>query len=328
MKSTPSTISSHYMQSGEWADLRKAGGWETTELKLDAGIVRAYRKPTPLGGLVYVPGYMLQQPEQLAEIVQQLKTTNDLVCKIEPCEEYEEQVAHWFEEKGWRKARSVQYEFTVRLDLTQSEEELWRNMKARGRQEINYARQGGIVIEEVTTNHENLESMYQILQTTSRRKDFGIREKRITLNFWQTFAEARKLKLFFAKYDNKVIAGGVFITDGKNKVWYKDAGSMPGYHKLFGPRLLLWETALKFKKDGYKLFDLGGTANPANYENDPMKGVHIFKTAFAREVTAMMPAYELPLKPLLYPLWNTVEPAALKARRVLSTIKGKLLGRR
>ena len=201
-------------------------------------------------------------------------------------------------------------------------------MKSRGRQEINYARRDGVTIEEADCSTEDFEMMHKLLKTTSERKSFGIREKQGVLKFWQAFREAGHLRLFFAKYEGHMIAGGVFITDGQSTAWYKDAGSLPAFNKHFGPRLLLWEAALAFQKDGYKTFDLGGTPGPDELETSSMKGVYIFKTAFTREVTTMMPAYELSIKPFRHLAWQHLEKPALKTRRILSTVKGNLLKRR
>ncbi len=321
--------SKHYMQSNEWAELRTATGWEILSLTLEgAGIVHAYRKSTPLGGVVYIPGFMPYSSDLLKQIASQVKAGgNNLTCKVEPCEPVNEEVVKYFEEAGWKPARHVQYGHTVRLDLLQSEDELWQGMKSRGRQEINYARRDGIVIEESDCSAENFDEMEALLRSTSQRKSFGIREKRGVIKFWQAFRQVGRLRLFFAKYKGEIVAGGIFITDGQDKVWYKDAGSLPAFSKHFGPRLLLWEAALAFKKDGYKIFDLGGIPAPEDYETSAMKGIYIFKTAFTRGVTIMMPAFELPLKPFRHGLWQKLEPKAVKANRVASTIKGKLTSR-
>ena len=328
MPETTKLASSHYMQSNEWAKLRTATGWEILSLTLDNGkIVHAYRKKTPLGGVVYVPGFMPANVNQLKKLAEQVSQGGNLTCKIEPCEPVNEEVVEYFQDAGWKPARHVQYGHTIRLDLSQAEDELWMGMKSRGRQEVNYAKRDGATIVEADCAPEDFETMEDLLRGTSRRKAFGIREKRGVINFWETFHDAGRLRLFFAKYEGKIIAGGIFITDGNSTVWYKDAGSLPAYSKHFGPRLLLWEAARAFKKEGYQTFDLGGIPGPEEYETSSMKGIYIFKTALAREVTTMMPAFELPLKPFKHALWQKVEPRAVKANRLASTIKGKLTSR-
>lgn len=330
MPETTKLASSHYMQSEEWAQLRTATGWEVLGLALGNNkLVHAYRKKTPLGGVLYIPGFMPAKQTELASLTKTIKSLgNNLTCKLEPCVALDETKLEWFTLAGWKLAHNVQYEHTVILDLSQPESDLWTGMKSRGRQEINYARRDGVSIVESDCNADDFEVMESLLRATSERKAFGIREKRGVLKSWQSFRDAGRLRLFFAKHDGKVIAGGVFITNGHDTVWYKEAGSLPAYNKVFGPRLLLWEAALAFKKDGYALFDLGGTPAPEDYEHSSMKGVYIFKTAFARQVTTMMPAYELPLKPLKQAVWQKLEPAAIRANRMASTAKGKLLGRR
>lgn len=321
--------SKHYMQSNEWARLRTATGWEILKLTINGKeLVHAYRKKTPLGGVVYIPGFMPWNAQELKQLADQVKALgNNLTCKIEPCEPLEEAAIKYFEEAGWKPARHVQYGHTATLDLTRSEDELWMSMKSRGRQEVNYARRDGVTVSESDCSAKDFDVMEALLRSTSQRKAFGIREKRGVIKFWEAFRQAGRLRLFFAKYKGEIVAGGIFITDGKNKVWYKDAGSLPAFSKHFGPRLLLWEAALAFKKDGFKIFDLGGIPGPEDYETSAMRGIYIFKTAFSREVTTMMPAFELPLKPFRHGLWQKLEPKAVKANRLASTLKGKLTSR-
>lgn len=316
--------SQHYMQSLQWAHLRPDYGWGILKPQLGSKQVFAYTKKTPAGNLVYFPGYIPDNKQELTQLIKQLRGQNNLVCKIEPCVPLDPKVAEWFRSSGWKPAHSIQYEHTIQIDLTKPIDEIWIGMKARGRQEVNYARKANVKIEFVEPTDKNLDIMHDLLEQTSQRKTFGIRIKQNIVHFWSSYAGVGHLKLAFAKSGNQVIAGAVFITNGKDKVWYKDAGSKPDQNKLFGPRLILWHAIEQFKRDGYETLDLGGVPSPENYENSPMKGVYIFKTAFTREVTTMMPAYELPLKPVLYPIWKKIEPSALKTRRTLSKLKGKL----
>lgn len=314
--------SDHYLQSDAWAGLRAANGWQVLNLEVSTGRVNAYRKASPLGGVVYVPGYMPADAKDLATLATQLK--GNITCKLEPCVPLNETKSAMIKNAGWKLARHVQYEHTVCLDLSQTADELWMSLKPRARQEINYAKRDGVKVVESDYSDKDLDIMHSLLLDTSQRKSFGIRERQAVMNYWQTFHKAGRLKIYFAKHDGKVIAGGVFITDSKETIWYKDAGSLPAYSKLFGPRLLLWQAALDFQKAGYKTFDLGGIPSPDRYESSPMKGIYIFKTAFAREVTPMMPTFELPLKKLRHTLWSKAEPKALKLNRLASAIKGKL----
>lgn len=313
----------HYLQSTDWAHLRPEAGWSVQRIDFKKGQIFAYSKKTPAGNLVYIPGFMPAASDDLKNIANQLKNQNNLACKIEPCEPTSPQAEKWFIKAGWKPARNIQYHYTVYLDLTRSENDLWMSMKARCRQEINYARRDKVQVIEAEPTEENFQIMYDLLQDTSKRKTFGIRDKQYAIHLWLAFAGSGHLKLLFVKIKGEIVAGGVFITDGKNRAWYKDAGSKAEFSKHFGPRLLLWEAALLLKKEGYKIFDLGGIPDPQTYKKSHMKGIYIFKTAFSREITPMMPAYELPLRPLIYPVWRRFEPTAIKAKRAVSKIKNR-----
>lgn len=309
--------SSHYLQSDEWASLRGAFGWSVLTVELPAGKVYMYKKATPLGGLLYVPGFMPRSKQDLETLKDYVKSLDGvLACKVEACHSFDPHVADWFVGNGWKEVDHVQYGHTVCLDLTQPEDKLRLSFKSRARQEIGYAQKAGVKIERVAASDKNLDVMFKILADTSQRKEFGIRDRAGMLKFWQSFRDADKLELFFAQLEGTVIAAGVFIHNGKT-AWYKEGGSLPGHAKAYAPRLLLWEVARYFKAHGAHTFDLGGIPSPQTFESSPMRGIYVFKTAFAREVTTMMPVFELPLKRMAYPLWSALEPAAIKLNRRL-----------
>ncbi|HSX27342.1 MAG TPA: peptidoglycan bridge formation glycyltransferase FemA/FemB family protein [Patescibacteria group bacterium] len=305
----------HFLQSPEWAKVNRHSGWQPFEFAHD---ISAFIKRTPLGNVVYIPGFAPKTQEELEKLTSVVRglRKNIVLVKVDPCVPEDTETTQWFSKSGWSPARSAQYAFTVQLDLTKPQETLLKELKSRARYEVNFALRSNVVVEEVEPTDREIERMFELLSETSKRKDFTIRDKAVTIGTWQAFRDSNKLKLFFAKHDKKIISAAVVLTDGKNFAWYKEGASNPTMSKFFGTRLLLFEAAKTLKKEGYKVFDLGGVPDPATYEQSHMRGIFIFKTGFNREIMEMMPAYELPLNKTLYRLWPKLELAYLKQARL------------
>jgi lipid II:glycine glycyltransferase (peptidoglycan interpeptide bridge formation enzyme) len=304
----------HFLQSEQWRDAKKLTGWQEHSVHAAGKELRYFRRLTPAGAVLYMPGIPMDK-NVLADLTAHLteKRRRNLVLKLETCTVYDESLVQLFERHGWRPSRNIQYAFTVRMGLRNGKDAVFADMKRRARNEIRRAVSEGVRIEEVSPTDEQLERMYQLLASTSRRKDFTIRDKTFMFTLWQAFRDAGKLRLFFAVHDKDILAGATILTDDTHSfAWYKDGASTTEKSNLYGARLMLWEIAQKLCDDGYKMFDLGGIPNPDSFMESHMKGIYIFKSGFNKEVTRMMPAYELPLSRFSYKLWPKLELVYLK----------------
>ena len=77
------------------------------------------------------------------------------------------------------------------------------------------------------------------------------------------------------------------------------------------PRLLQWEIIKDLRHQGVTKYDFSGVPSPEEAAASHMKGLYVFKTGFSNDLTAYMPALELPLGPL-YKLWPKAEPQFLR----------------
>lgn len=310
----------HYLQSQEWASVKTMTGWRLINLDSEGQKIHGFRKLTPIGGVIYIPGWVPKNKNELSQLTDTLKKLpgNNLVAKLETCTPDATLPNEWFTDLGWQKARSVQYTYTVALDLTISESEFLDDMKSRSRRDLRLAQRRGVIIQEVEPTDDQLEIMLDLLQTTSKRKSFTIRNRNFVLSLWQAFRASGKLKLYFAVHDKDILSGAIILTDGSHTAWYKDGGSSTLKASLCAPRLLFFELVKKLKQEGYQILDLGGIPNPATHQNSHMQGIYRFKTGYASTTTKMMPSYELPLNNTLYKAWPKVELGYLKASQIAS----------
>ncbi len=307
----------HYMQTDTWAAVKQAYGWRYKKSPLAVhGLdeVGIYSRAVPgLGRLYYVPNLDGVTLENAADFSGQIRqaVSNGFAIKLELYQPYDEQLLAALEKAGWRKARKhVQYRHTVQVDLKPDEQAILAGFKKRCRYEIKKSQSMGVVVEEAKPTDGNLQAMYELMQATSRRNKFYIRDNKFTMQYWQAFREKGSLRLFFARHQGDTLAGAVVLIHG-DKAWYKDGGSVRTKASHLAPRLLQWEIMRALKAGGVKTYDLGGIPDPASYESSSMPGIYVFKAGYAREAVRFMPALELPLS-RRHKLWPKAEPQWLR----------------
>lgn len=309
----------HFLQSDEWANVKINTKWKIHKAEFNDNTINIYRRVTPIGGVLYIPGCIPNAYESLNKLTSYLKTTRrNVVAKAEPSIPFNEELAGWFVELGWKPARNVQYSHTVMIDINKSDDEYLAIMKAKTRRDTRLAIRRGVRVVIENPNSKNLNIMYDLIQGTSNRKSFSIRDKKFLFDLWNEYIKSNRLKLFFAYHENDLLAGAVIITDGNNSAWYKDGGSTTSKPSLCGPRLLFFEIFKHLRADGIKLLDMCGVPDPETYQNSHMKGIYSFKTGFNPVVTKMMPAYELSLNSVSFKAWHKLELVYLKTSRIQS----------
>lgn len=166
------------------------------------------------------------------------------------------------------------------IDLSQSEDEIWSSMRESFiRKQIEQGRRRGITV----TQSRDFRSFYPLYARFSKTMAF----ERIP----RSVLEKQGI-LFLAHHEGHLLAGGVFIGDGKYiRAWvlasqrFEQSGRM---RDLIGQanRLVVWEAIKYAKENGYRHFDLGGIAPDS--ENKGWRAVAEFKEAFGGK---RIPAY-------------------------------------
>jgi len=183
------------------------------------------------------------------------------------------------------------------LDIRKSEEELLKNMRKSHRYLIKKATVFNIEILK-SKKIEDVLMFTNLYKSFSSAKNFvahkGIKEE------IEILGKDEEALLFFAKYQNKIIAGVLIDFIGPLAV-YHHAASDTEYKNIPANYLLLWEAIKEAKKRGKKFFNLWGVA-PENAKNHPWSGFTLFKTGFGGERIEFLHAMDLPLSPLY---WKT-----------------------
>ena len=175
---------------------------------------------------------------------------------------------HKYDVAGFKRREGL----TTVIDLTQDLDVIWNKMRHKFiRKQIERGERHGIVIKQ-DNNFAEFKKIYK----NFREKKYLAKEK------------IDKLKnhsvLFSAYYQDKMIAGGIFVSDNK----YARAlvlasthnGSNSQMREIIGQanRLLIWEAIKYFKNKNLELFDLGGISPDS--QNPSLRNLAEFKEAF------------------------------------------------
>jgi lipid II:glycine glycyltransferase (peptidoglycan interpeptide bridge formation enzyme) len=308
----------HYMQTAAWAGVKAGYGWPSDELLsglVSGGVLRVYKRSIPgVGKLFYCPGVAGVTSElasEFTEFIQKQYKGRGFGVRLELNQVRDEELLTSLKQAGWRTAKShVQYRDTVVVDLGLNENDIWMSLKSRGRYEVLQAQKFGVESAEVEPTDKNLSKMYDLLQTTSTRNKFYIRDKKFTMDYWRKFADQNMLKLFFATHEGDLLAGATVIIN-KDLAWYKEGGSVREKSHMMAARALQWEVMKALKKAGVKTYDFGGIPSPSSHQTSSMHGIYVFKTAFSKQTIELMPTLELPLS-MRYKLWPKAEKQWLR----------------
>jgi lipid II:glycine glycyltransferase (peptidoglycan interpeptide bridge formation enzyme) len=162
----------------------------------------------------------------------------------------------YFESNGCKYEEHL----NILIDLKKSEDELWKDVYSKRRNEIRRAKKEGTTVKELKDEHELKES-YNILKEVYARASLPLHE-------WSMFEVAYKIlfpknmiKFFGAFYKNKII-GTIVILCYKDRIYDWYAGSHKEFYNKYPNDLLPWEVFLWGKRNGYKIFDFGGAGKP------------------------------------------------------------------
>jgi lipid II:glycine glycyltransferase (peptidoglycan interpeptide bridge formation enzyme) len=228
--------------------------------------------------------------------------------------------AEW-KEAGWRFSDDqIQYRNTVHVDLTAAEEDILMRMKSKTRYNIRYAGRNGVVVRR--GDRDDLEMLYEMYAETSVRGGFTIRGEEYYRTVWDEFLPSPGgspepgdpvAVPLIAEVEGEPVAGAVaFGLD--DRVWYLHGMSTLEHREKMPTYAVQWEIMRWGKEQGCRVYDMWGAPDVFERE-DPMWGVYRFKRGFGGEVVRTIGAWDYPVKPILYQLYNTLLPKVLNIMR-------------
>lgn len=299
-------------QGYEFATQKKQGGWTPRFIVADSIAITALEKRFGLSKLWYLPkGPGIKDIRQLDALLPQLKqfakSHGVFGIKVEPELKKTPETLADLMKLGLQKVRPIQPNFsTVTLDISDTLEATLARLNQKGRHAIKRAERDGVIIKKVATTDKNCKQMYQLLSETAAGS-FSIRSYNYYKTFWQRYEKANQGQLFFAYFENQLVAGAYALVLGK-KSTYKDGASVRQRTAYGASHLLQWEVIKWAKSKGALIHDFCGAppSDQINNTDHPHYGIGRFKTSFNKEVTDYVGAYDIILQPAVYAIWSRI----------------------
>lgn len=300
--------SGNMFASLEFAMQKETGGYKSHFIFINDLAVTVLEKNTPLLGKFW---YLPKGPEILSntELLKTLETLKPYAKKhhvfgirIEPELHISNQPE--LESRGLIKSSPIiPNPSTITLDINDNLENIMTNLPQKGRYAIKRAERDGVKIKLVESTDENCQIMYKLLEETAKDQ-FGIRSYVYFKTFWQRFEKSGLGQLFFAYFNDEIVAGAYAITMGQ-KSTYKDGASIRKRTAYGASHLLQWEVIKWAKQKGALLHDFCGSppSSEINNPEHPHYGVGLFKTAFNKTVTDYIGCYDYVINPAKYTIW-------------------------
>lgn len=140
---------------------------------------------------------------------------------------------------------------TYKINLSQSEESIWREMSSSHRRKIRLAEKNNIIIK---NGFEFAEDVYRLIKDTFKRSNLGfmkIKDFKKYLN-----ALGQNVLISIAEYRGQIQAG-IVVPFSNYSAYYVYGGSIPS-PVTGATNLLHWEAIKYFKNKGVKYYDFVG----------------------------------------------------------------------
>ncbi|MFH1598624.1 MAG: peptidoglycan bridge formation glycyltransferase FemA/FemB family protein [Patescibacteria group bacterium] len=199
--------------------------------------------------------------------------------------------------------KTIQPKDTLFLDLTNDKEVLLQEMKQKTRYNIRLAEKRGVTVYE-ECDEESISQFCRLIQITKERDNFRPHPE----NYYRTMLDSLRpcgvVKLFLAKYQDKVIAANLTAWFG-DTVTYMHGASDYEYRQEMAPHLLQWQVIQWAKQAGYKYYDFWGIAD-SDDPTHPWAGISRFKKGFGGFEEHYLGTWELSISPLWHTVYNIV----------------------
>ena len=163
------------------------------------------------------------------------------------------------------------------IDLTLSEDQLWKKITSKRRNEIRRASRAGVIFSEIESEEER-RGCYIILREVYKKAKLPLPDFSFFSSAFSFSNDSMGLKVFGAKYESKII-GTIFTLYFRDMIYDYYAGSLQQYYNKYPNDLIPWELFRWAKNHGYKFFDFGGAGKP-----DVPYGVRDYKKQFGGEL--------------------------------------------
>lgn len=278
----------------------------------------------------------------VADIRAQAKKLHCVFARLRPQCELSDKTLKLAKGLGLKKASMyLSVEYAGVIDLTETDEEIEKNMRQRLRRALRKGAKNDIMVE-VSTDPADIHEFYQIQLQTAKRHDFyAFGESFLTKQF-AAFARPEstevpsvsseasenpeetaknpaldphgEARLYIAKKDGEILAENFMIFYGNEASYHYGVSSELGT-KLSGAPLLHVQAMKDARAKGIKRYSFWGIVGEDDTKHR-FYGVSQFKRGFGVSELKYLPAHDLIISPIKYALTWFVETLRRKVRHV------------
>lgn len=301
----------HFLQSGEWGDLKQQFDWEVARIVNGGGGAQILIRKGPFGTRI---GYIPKGPigkitdELINEIILTAKTRNCFALTIEPdFWESEIELGRFF--KDAKPGRNIQPHRTLVISLAGNEDDWLGRMKQKTRYNIRLAEKKGIAVHA----SEDISLFHSLMEKTGQRDGFGIHSLSYYQKVYDCFAPKGDCAVLLAEFEGQILGALMVIAHGKRS-WYVYGASNDIERNRMPTYLLQWEALRWAASKGCEIYDLWGIPDEDletleqqfQTRSDGLWGVYRFKRGFGGEIKRSVEAVDIVINPLLYSLYRKI----------------------
>lgn len=191
--------------------------------------------------------------------------------------------------------RLMHCEATRVIDLTQSEEDMLKQMHSKGRYNIRLARKHGVHAEE----SDDIDGFIDMVQKTAKRDGFRALDAKKYRAFYENLEESFLIIAYHPENSAKPIAGLLGLIWNDHGIYYYGA-SDHGHRALMAPYRVQWRAMRYCREHSCTTYDLLGVAPENAGPDHPWHGISQFKEKFGGAVVTYPPEQVVVLKPWRY----------------------------
>lgn len=318
----------HPLQTWGWGEFRKQTGVKISRLgfydngQLNQGLQVSFH-PIPLINQTagYLPKGFMPDENQLAALKELGQQHNALFIKLEPnvAQPVTDNIAHqelrkFLLDHDCQPGRPLFTQYTYELDLTPSEDELFKQLNSKTRYNTRLAMKKGVEIVDNSTQ-AGLDIYLDILEKTTSRQGFYAHGPAYFQQMWQQLGDSGLMKIFQANYQGKVLVSWiVFIFDGV--IYYPYGASVREHRDVMASNLMMWEIIKFGKKMNCTKLDMWGSLGPNPDKKNPWYGFHRFKEGYGGTLMEFVGSYDLVLQPAMYSIFRQADNLRWKLLRL------------
>lgn len=191
--------------------------------------------------------------------------------------------------------RLIHCEATRVIDLTQSEDDIQKQMKPKGRYNIRLARKHNVHAEE----SDDIDGFIDMVQKTAKRDKFQALAPKKYRAFYENLEESFLIIAYHPDNNAKAIAGLLGIIWKDEAIYYYGASDHE-FRSHMAPYRVQWRAMRHCKELGCKTYDLLGIAPEGSGPKHPWHGISDFKDKFGGKVVTYPPEQVIVLRPWMY----------------------------